>query len=287
MPRTGMVASFALFIFVLGLMILSAPAQETISASQNNNDSNTNNARTMEGTVVSRSRSTLVIRTDDNQFVLFTYGQGVARASSIANGARVRVTAGAPDEQGTRVASDVTVVSGTSAGGGQSSTGSSVAPPGPVPQKVHDVESDIRRESRRWALGVRAGAAFDPELFTFGVQSRIGPIFHPRFLFRPNAEFAFGEVTDLISLNLEGIYQFSSAQRRGNWTPYVGAGPALIFLHQNFQQGRDIDFGNFDYETGFNILAGMQSRRGTFVELKSSLWSGPAPKFRVIVGYNF
>jgi hypothetical protein len=43
------------------------------------------------------------------------------------------------------------------------------------------------------------------------------------------------------------------------------------------------DFGNFDYETGLNILAGMQSRRGTFVELKTSLYSGPAPKLRLIL----
>ena len=136
-------------------------------------------------------------------------------------------------------------------------------------------------------MGVRAGAAFDPELFTFGVQSQIGPIFHPRVLFRPNAEFAFGEVTDLISLNLEAIYRFSSASRVRNWTPYIGAGPALIFIHQSFQQGRDINFGNFDYETGFNVLVGTQSRKGTFVELKSSLYSGPAPKLRLIVGYTF
>ena len=31
----------------------------------------------------------------------------------------------------------------------------------------------------------------------------------------------------------------------------------------------------------------VQSRRGTFVELKTSLYSGPAPKLRVIIGYNF
>jgi hypothetical protein len=75
--------------------------------------------------------------------------------------------------------------------------------------------------------------------------------------------------------------------RKGNWTPYLGLGPALIFIHQSYQAGRQIDFGNFDYETGFNVLAGMQSRRGTFVELKTSLYSGPAPKLRLIVGYNF
>jgi hypothetical protein len=114
-----------------------------------------------------------------------------------------------------------------------------------------------------------------------------GPIFHPRVLFRPNAEFAFGEVTDLVALNLEAVYRFSAAQRRGDWTPFIGAGPSLIFIHQSFSAGRDISFGNFDYETGFKVLAGIQSRRGAFLELKASLYSGPAPRLRVIVGYTF
>ena len=80
-----------------------------------------------------------------------------------------------------------------------------------MPEKVRDVESDIKRESKRWRLGVRAGAAFDPELIMFGVHTQMGPIFNPRVLFRPSAEFDFGEVTDLIALNFEPIYRFSSA----------------------------------------------------------------------------
>jgi len=115
----------------------------------------------------------------------------------------------------------------------------------------------------------------------------MGPIFHPRVMFRPNAEFAFGEVTDLIALNFEAVYRLRNSERRGEWTPFMGAGPSMTFIHQNFEKGRQIDFGNFDYETGFNILAGMQSRRGTFVELKTSLWSQPAPTLRMIVGYTF
>jgi hypothetical protein len=230
---------------------------------------------------VSSSRDTLVIRTDDNQVHLFTYDRGVVRPRSLAPGTRVRVTAGPADEEGTRSASNVTV---------ESTAGRTVdksAEAAPVPEKVRNLESEIRRESRRWRLGVRAGAALDPELFMFGVQSQMGPIFHPRVMFRPNAEFDFGEVTDLIALNLEGVYRFPANYRIGNWAPYAGAGPALIFIHQSFSSGRDIDFGNFDYETGFNVLAGMQTRRGTFVELKTSLWSGPAPKLRIIVGYTF
>jgi hypothetical protein len=265
---------------LLALMISTFAVIPT--AAQTDSSAQTSTDAATEGTVVSSSRDTFVVRTDDNQYRLFTYQRADVRSKSLAPGARVRVTASAPDDQGTRAATEVTVIS--PAAGTTTDKGAQAAP---VPDKVRETESDIRREARRWRLGVRAGAAFDPELFTIGVQSQMGPIFHPRVLFRPNAEFAFGEVTDLVALNLEGIYRFSSASRRGNWTPYVGAGPALIFIHQNFEKGRQIDFGNFDYETGFNALVGMQSRRGMFVELKSSIYSGPAPKLRLIFGYNF
>jgi hypothetical protein len=124
---------------------------------------------------------------------------------------------------------------------------------------------------------VRAGAALDPELILFGVHSQLGPIFHRDVFFRPNAEFAFGEVTDLIALNLEGIYRLPVSSRHGAWSAYLGAGPGFTFLHQNFErkagEGRDIDFGNFDFDTGFNILTGVQFRRGTFFEVKSSVYS--------------
>ena len=256
-----------------------AKGQQDTSASQAGSDN------AVEGTVASTTRDTLVVRTDDNQFQLFTYDRGAVRPKSLTQGTRVRVTAGPPDENGTRAASNIAVLAAASGGGpGATDKGAQAAP---VPQKVRDIEGEIRRESRRWRLGVRAGAAFDPELFTFGIQSQMGPIFHRRVLFRPNAEFAFGEVTDLIALNLEAVYRFSAASRRGNWTPYLGAGPAMLFIHQSFHAGRQIDFGNFDYKTGFNVLAGAQSRRGTFVELKTSLYSGPAPKLRLIFGYNF
>jgi len=271
------------------LMLCAATNQQDAANSQSSDTAqNSSNGETIEGTVVSISRATLTLRIEDDNYQLFTYAPGMVRSGSITQGARVRVVAGAADENGVRAARNVTLITATTTGGvGNGTTADKGAQAAPVPEKVKDVEADIKRESRRWRLGVRGGAAFDPELFTFGVQSQIGPIFHPRVLFRPNAEFAFGEVTDLISLNLEGIYRFSSKQRREGWTPYVGAGPALIFIHQSLDKGRDINFSNFDYETGFNVLAGLQSRRGTFVELKTSLWSGPAPTLRLIVGYNF
>jgi hypothetical protein len=264
--------SYGCVFFIACALPLFSMSQETTGSTQS----------TIEGTVASVARQTFVVRTEDNQFYLFTFNRYTDTPQSIAIGARVRVESRPGSETGTRLATRVTTLEAASPQ--QHAAGTEAAP---IPESVRNVESDIRREARRWRLGVRAGAAFDPELFMFGVHSQMGPIFSTRVFFRPSAEFAFGEVTDLIALNLEGVYRFPRSAERSNWSPYVGAGPALTFIHQNFQAGRNIDFGNFDFDAGFNILLGMQSRRGTFVEAKTSLWSRPAPVFRLIVGYNF
>jgi hypothetical protein len=239
-----------------------------------------------EGAVVSASRDTLVIKTDDNDFQLFVFDRYTTKPKTMAAGTRVRVVSSAGEEEGTRLANAITVLTPVSASGGET-TPKQATPP---PKAVRDLEQDIRSDARRWRLGVRAGAALDPELFMFGVHTQIGPIFNRNIFFRPNTEFAFGEVTDLIAVNLEAIYRLPITARGKTWSAYFGAGPALTFLHQNFErsqgQGRDIDFGNFDYETGFNLLAGIQ-RRHTFFEMKTSLYSQPAPTLRLIIGYNF
>lgn len=161
----------------------------------------------------------------------------------------------------------------------------------PLPPKVKHVEKKITREARRWRLGVQGGMGLDPELAMFGVHSQMGPLFSRNVFFRPNADFEWGEVTDMVALNLEAVYRFPTTVHRGLWAPYAGAGPALNFIHQSFQtkagQGRNISFGNFDYATGFNILVGFENRHGTFFEAKTSLYSRPAPVFRLIVGHTF
>ena len=173
--------------------------------------------------------------------------------------------------------------------GGGSASNSSARDAAPVPPQVRNVESQIRRDARRWRLGARAGVGLDPELVLFGVHSQMGPIFGRNVFFRPNADFEWGEITDMVALNLEAVYRVPTA--RGGMAPYFGGGPSLNFIHQSFDaqsgQGRNISFGNFDYETGFNILAGVQSRRGTFFEIKTSLYSQPAPVLRLIIGRNF
>jgi hypothetical protein len=266
---------------LIACTIVSTPALSQESSSPRQRDETT-----VEGTVVSTSRQTLVVRTDDNDFQLFVFDQNTTKPRTIGAGTRVRVVSTPGEQEGSRLASTITALESSQ----DTQTGSAQPQAKPLPPAVRDLEQDIKREARRWHFGVRAGAALDPELFMFGVHSQIGPIFNRNFLFRPNAEFAFGEVTDLIALNLEGVYRLPVSSRGRNFSAYIGAGPGFTFLHQNFErqqgQGRNIDFGNFDYESGFNILAGIQ-RRHTFYELKTSLWARPAPTLRLIVGYTF
>jgi hypothetical protein len=276
--------------FHIGLLLLAcalfsavpASSQAAPSTSAQRQDENT-----IQGTVVSTSRQTLVVRTDDNDFQLFVFDRYTTKPRAIAVGTRVRVASTPGEQEGTRLARTVTALD--SSPEANTGTAPAQAEAKPLPPAVRDLEQSIKSEVRRWHLGVRAGAALDPELFMFGVHSQIGPVFNRNAFFRPNAEFAFGEVTDLIALNLEGIYRLPISSPR-NWSVYVGAGPGFTFLHQNFErqqgQGRDIDFGNFNFQTGFNILTGVQ-RRHTFVEIKTSLYSRPAPTVRLMVGYTF
>jgi hypothetical protein len=241
---------------------------------------------TIEGTVVSSTRDTLVVRTEDNQFHLFVFDRDTVKPRSVPTGSRVRVVSTPGDEAGVRLASAVTMLEAAPRAQGGTS-----AQAQPVPPAVRDLERGIKRQVRRWRVGVRGGVGLDPELILFGVHSQLGPFFHRDVLFRPNAEFAFGEVTGLIALNPEAIYKLPISTREGRWSPYIGAGPGFTFIHQSFQrtqgQGRNIDFGNFSFNTGFNILTGVQFRRGTFFEVKTSIYSRPAPTLRLIFGYNF
>jgi hypothetical protein len=262
--------------------LLTAFALSSVPVVSQESNSPQRQTETIEGTVVSSTRQTLVVRDDNDQFHLFVFNRDTTKPRSIPVGSRVRVESLPGEQEGTRLANTVTMLEAPKEQQGKAPTEAK-----PIPPKVRNVEHEIKREARNWRVGVRAGAAFDPELFLFGVHSQMGPIFNSNVFFRPNAEFAFGEVTDLIALNLEGVYRWPTSSVRGNWVPYVGAGPNLTFIHQSFKGGRDIEFGNFDFDVGFNVLLGMQNRRGTFVELKTSLYSRPAPVLRLIFGYNF
>jgi hypothetical protein len=273
-------------VLALALLVFWLATSAAVSVGQQGNSQNPLNDSGVEGTVVSSSRETFVIRTSENQFRLFVLDRYTVRPRTLTPGARVRVASTPTDEADVRLATNITMLEEVPPG--QPSVAPEQAAP---PREVRDLERDIQKQVRRWRIGVRAGAALDPELFLFGVHSQIGPFFHRDISFRPNAEFAFGEVTDVIAINLEAVYRLPISSRQGRWSAYFGAGPALNFIHQDFErsqgEGRDISFSNLDYDTGFNVLTGLQFRKGTFFELKTSLSSKPAPTMRLIFGYTF
>ena len=239
---------------------------------------------TFEGAVVSSTRSTIVVRGGEGQFRLFVLNRNAVRPATLPVGSQVRVTFGPGDEPDVWVAREVTLLQAAPSGQGAAS-----APV--IPPEVRRTERDIQRQARRYQLGVRTGVALDPELILLGVHAQVGPFFNSNVFLRPNVEFAYGEVTALFALNLEAIYRLPISSPQGRWNAYVGAGPGFNFLHQNFErstgEGKRIDFGDFHSDTGLNILGGLRFRSGMFTELKTTVYSDPAPTLRLIVGYNF
>jgi hypothetical protein len=249
------------------------------------------NDHVVEGTVVSTTSHTLVVRSDDNKYHLFTYDAAhTVPNETVKPGARVRVNGGAPDETGAQVAENVTVIQPAS-DAAQSEPGAQAAPPPPamnaaVPPspQVNQTSKQIEAEARKWHVGGKIGFGFSPEVFMFGPQAQFGPFFSEHLLFRPNVEFGFGELTSMFGVNGEMAYRFN-APIHGQWTPYLGMGPSFNFVNQSASSG-NTSFSNFNYKTGFNIFVGGQKNK-TFFEVKTALWSGKAPVLRLFVGYNF
>jgi hypothetical protein len=265
-----------------GLFVATpAEAQDTRALNQGEQS-------TLTGLVASSSPNTLVVRGENDQFQLFVFNRDTTKPRTIAVGSTVRVVSVPGDELGVRLAREITTVSAPSA---TQPAGTSTTRTQPIPPEVRRLERDIERQVRRYQLGVRTGVALDPELILLGVHAQVGPFFHPDVYLRPNVEFAYGEVTALFALNLEAIYRLPVSSRTGRWSTYVGVGPGFTFLHQNFEtttgEGRRIDFGDFHYDVGLNILGGLRYRSGMFTELKTSIYANPAPTLRLILGYNF
>ena len=227
------------------------------------------------GTVVSVSRQTMVVRTEDNRFHLFVFDSDLVRPKGLTPGAHIRVVSTGTDESGVRLATGITV--------SEPEAAPEMARP---PKEIRETQHEIEKLARRWQVGVRIGAGLDPELFLIGAHSAIGPIFSRDFYFRPNVEFAFGELTDMVAINLEGAYRLPINLRQGRWSAYAGAGIGLNFVHQGVDKS-DVSFSNFDYQTGLNVFSGVRFRHGTSAEVKASLWATGVPTLRLIFGYTF
>jgi hypothetical protein len=140
-------------------------------------------------------------------------------------------------------------------------------------------------------VGIRGGISFDPELINFGAQVELGPIIRSVW-FRPTAEFAFGEVTKVLSLNGDFAYYLPFTGRgesASRWNVYAGAGPSFAIVQRDFEgfPGRpEVEIeDDWDGETGVNFFVGVVQSNGFFIELKAAAYS--TPDVRLYVGYTF
>jgi hypothetical protein len=247
---------------------------------------------TLQGTVVSTARASVIVKTTDGIFQLFVLDRNTVRPQTIPVQAQVKVMFEPTNDPSTPPIAEALQITAAPPPKVAALTGEVPAPTTvedePVPASVRQLERSIQRQTRRYRLGVRGASALDPELFMFGAHTQLGPFFNENVFARPNLEIGFGELTTLVALNFEGVYRLPVVARTSRWNIYAGGGPALNFSHRNFVEETDrgkIDFGDLDLDVGFNFLIGIQQREGMFLELKSSAYS--LPTIRFIVGYNF
>jgi hypothetical protein len=263
-------------ILTITLCAISAQAQPS-STSQSTIES------PVVGTVALLRSSTLIVRTDDNRYVVFALDRDTVRPRALANGAQVSVDFTAP-EPGDEVRTATTVtLTGT-----QPTTPQAITQDA-IPANVRRLERQIAANVRRYRAGIRAGVALDPELISLGAHATFGPIFTRRLLARPNVEFAYGELTTSLALNLEGIYRLTPTMPRNQWSPYAGGGPTLGFGHRGIStetsNGRSFDFGEYRFNRGMNLLIGVEKPNGVFIELKSTIYTDP--HVRLLFGVTF
>ena len=251
------------------------------------------------GVVASQSPNTLVVKTASNQFILFVYDTRITKPSVIPYGATVNIIS-SRREDGVQVAHYVWVTSpppaqgtptaegakpATSPGGGAAQSGNQEV----IPESVKDLERGINKQAKRYHGGVQGGVGLDPEVVLLGLNARLGPIFNSDVYFRPNVDFGFGEVTKMFQINLDVTYRLPLSPRTGPWSVYIGSGPNFSFVSQNFSKAasgdNSVDFSDFSFKAGLNILAGMEYRSGLFYEMKAGVWT--IPTLRFIVGYHF
>jgi hypothetical protein len=122
-------------------------------------------------------------------------------------------------------------------------------------------------------VGVRGGVSVDPDQAFFGVHYETRPLIE-HLTFRPNLELGVGDDITLVALNFEFAYWIPI--QRTAWQLYLGAGPAVNIY--SFDDDTEV-------EGGFNILLGVQHRRGLFTELKVGTMDSPDLKFTI--GYVF
>jgi len=252
------------------------------STDRQNRDRDTTGRRTT-GTVTSIGRGSIVVQTDEGRYVVYTVDRDTQRQQTPSVGSRVSVLTFSDEREPSPIAETITVLPRS-----QGLAEASDDQRDPVPPEVRRLESQIERQARRYRAGVQVGAALDPELISLDAFATFGPFFSRNAYFRPNVEFAFGEVTTLFGIHLDGIYTLPGITRSIRWAPYVGAGPTFSFSHRGFEDeedGQRFDFGEFEWHNGVNFIVGARNPNGVFFEMKSTAWG--AANIRLLGGFEF
>ena len=139
------------------------------------------------------------------------------------------------------------------------------------------MESPASAQSR---AGVRVGVSVDPDQFYFGGHVDVSEVVE-NFWFRPNVEVGVGHHRTLVGLNGEFVYLIN--QRRREWTPYVGGGPAFVI--RSFRTGPPGSDRETDVGGGFNFVFGIQQTRGLLAEIK--IGAIDSPDFKLGVGWTW
>ncbi len=126
-------------------------------------------------------------------------------------------------------------------------------------------------------FGLRAGVTADPDQFHFGAHYVSDPLLG-HLTFRPNLEIGVGNDVTAIAANFEFAYNIPIPKK--DISVYIGAGPSLNVFRRDRPEDDRTDSGG-----GFNMLLGMEHKKGLFGEFKVGALDSPEVKFTV--GYTF
>jgi hypothetical protein len=161
-----------------------------------------------------------------------------------------------------------------------------------VPGAVQRAEADVERAARRFRIGVFGGVGLDPEIIDGGVHATFGPIFSPNVQVRPGLEIGAGEVTTMLAVNIDVLYNMPGVAADARWLPYLGAGPSFGLSHRGFETEEDVDdgrsrfdFSDTDFNGGMNFIVGMRRESGAFFEMRATAWG--VSNIRLVAGFSF
>jgi len=243
------------------------------------------------GAVTSVGRGSIVVSTDQGRHQVFSVDRRLVGIPPVKPGDRVRITTSAEDNEPAPAALIIEALPPRAGLAPQETQ--------PViPAEVQRLTSQIERQARRYRAGVFAGAALDPELISLNAFATFTPWPQPRLAVRPGLEFAFGEVTTLLGLNIDVLYSLPGVRQLARWAPYVGAGPNFAFSHRGVDEEDFIgdpdapeidddrfDFSQWDWNTGLNFIVGARNPNGTFFELKGTAYG--VSSIHMLGGFEF